>query len=56
MGAKRAANNRSDGENKAQRWNGMHCCKIAGQSGDRIDQNEQGSNRGRLTNVRPTAK
>src|SRR5438477_4778635 len=51
-----AANDRSGSEDDAQRRDGMDCCKIAGKSSDRVYQNEQRRNSGRLANTRPSAE
>jgi hypothetical protein len=56
MRTENAANDRSGAEEDAQRRDGMDCCKIAGKSSDRVYQDEQRRNGGRLANMRPSAE
>ena len=53
MGTHRAANDRSCRKNKTKRRNRTNLCKVTNQSSDRVHQNEQRRNSGRLSNVGP---
>src|SRR6266516_1176199 len=56
MRTKNAANDRSGSENNAKGRDGMNRCKIAGKSSNRVHEDKQRRNGGRLSNMRPLAE